>query len=177
MGSSRRGFTVLELLVAVLVGGVVLLAAAATVQVLGHSSGMQLSAAVRQHQRLERESLLRDLVAMLEIDTGDSPAFTGLPHGARFTSWCQVPRGWLERCHVLLATVPLERGIAIMVETAPGYVTEIATAGESAELRFLVSARDGGIWLDRWEGGITIPYAIALLVDRDTIILPIGGRG
>lgn len=174
---ARAGFTLVELMVALVISAVVVLGARMLLEQLGDSAHRTVTAATRADRAANGERLLRDLAARLEIGTADTMRFSGEPGTATFSSWCDVPSGWQERCTVTLVAssdggraslaARLDRGepITLLVRDAP------------IELRYLDDPRAGGRWFTNWGAGITAPLAIAVISGADTLIVRIGDRG
>jgi hypothetical protein len=133
--------------------------------------------AIQSDEDANAERVLRELVRRLEIGTDDSARFTGHERIARFSSWCDVPAGWLERCKVTLAIDTRGREPVLAAALSTGELLVLRRGFSSGQLRFLSDAARGGTWFRSWGESITAPMAIGLVVDADTLILRIGERG
>ena len=175
----RGGFTLVELLVAVAASGLVLLAAR---QVLG---GLEDDV-----RRLERhvaeadatangERALRALVGRLDLsEAGTDPmrGFGGDSIAVAFSSWCERPAGWLERCAVTLRLVSDSGQVGLQAQLSTGETLVLWRANSEAAVRYLDSPAQGGRWLHVWGRGTRAPLALGLVTARDTTILRIGAR-
>jgi prepilin-type N-terminal cleavage/methylation domain-containing protein len=177
--AKRRGFTVVEVLVALAVGAVIVLGARLMLE--GVADGTHR--VTRQAQRTDRdanaERVVRAVVAALEVSESEGRTFGGDERGAHFTSWCDTPGGWQELCPATLA-IRLESGAGAssLVLTLPGGAPlPIRTGFTYGELRYLADPRDDGEWFTSWEAGISVPVAIGAILDRDTLIFKVGVRG
>jgi prepilin-type N-terminal cleavage/methylation domain-containing protein len=173
----RRGFTLVELVVALAIAGGILVGARILLEELAADADALVAAAAEADAEANAERSLRELVVRLEVGTDDARRFSGDERAARFTSWCDVPRGWLERCTVILAVdrEGTEPVLAAMQST--GDVLVLRRGFTSATLRYLGDAARGGTWFRSWGESITAPLAIGIVFDRDTLILRIGERG
>lgn len=171
----RRGFTLVEVIVALSVGAVILIGARLLLENLGASADRIAVAARSEDSGANGELLLRSLVRQIEVGP-ESLMFEGNEDGARFTSWCYTPAGWRERCHVALA-VGREDSSVVLTVVLPDASVAALRARDRIELRYLVDAREGGRWFVRWGEGATAPGAIGVLIDADTMIVRIGERG
>jgi prepilin-type N-terminal cleavage/methylation domain-containing protein len=178
----RRGFTLVEVLVALTVGAVIVLGARLMLEAVGDGTQRVTRQAQRTDRDANAERVLRAVVAALEVSEAEGRTFGGDEREARFTSWCDTPGGWKELCTVTLAIrVDDARngaGAGALVLTLSGGAPLSIRAGFTyGELRYLADARDAGEWFTSWDAGISMPIAIGAIVDRDTLIFKIGVRG
>lgn len=173
----RHGFTVLEVIVALVVSAIVILGARTLVERLDDGARRILAGAVRTDAKANGDRMLRDLALRLEVGTAEAGHFGGEPETAVFTSWCDVPRGWRERCLVTVTIVPGRDRDTIRVATSTGLRFVALDAPAPAALRYLNDSRAGGQWFQSWGAGITAPLAIGIASPRDTTILRVGERG
>jgi prepilin-type N-terminal cleavage/methylation domain-containing protein len=176
-GRRRAGFTLVEVLVALALAGVVLLGARTLLEHLADETHGVTQRAASADAIANGERLLRTLAGRLEVGTAESGPFSGTSEAAHFTSWCEVPQGWLERCDVTIALEQLAGEFALVarLDDAPPLVLRRGFA--SGALRYLNSAAQGGQWFRSWGTGITAPLALGVILDRDTLIIRIGERG
>jgi prepilin-type N-terminal cleavage/methylation domain-containing protein len=172
-----RGFTLIEILVALAVSGLVVLSARALMEAVDDAATRIGVRAESSDRTANAERLLRAVVGRLEVGTPASGQFGGDERSAQFTSWCERPGGWLERCAVTLVLRPERGGTAVALELSTGETITVARGSGRAELRYLSDARGGGSWIRVWGSGITAPLAIAVFLERDTLLLRIGERG
>ena len=171
------GFTMVEVLVALVISGLVLLAARQLFEVVAGAAERVPRAAEVVEARRNRERLLRELLGRVEVGTDTSRTYTGGAARARFVSWCPAAGGWLERCAVELALVASGDSVALEVAWA-GHRVTVLTGRPPARLFYLQSSANGGAWLPRWgEAAISAPLAMLVVVGRDTLFLRIGERG
>lgn len=173
----RDGFTLIEILVALMIGGIVLIGAHQILAALTDSARASETNAIALDRRANGEDLLYRLTGALDIVTPGARPFFGTERIAEFSSWCEVPRGWLESCAVV-----------VTIDTAGGRPAVSARLDDSARvvllrgfthgsLRYLENAENGGTWQRVWGRGVGAPLAIGIILDRDTLIVPIGERG
>jgi prepilin-type N-terminal cleavage/methylation domain-containing protein len=166
----RSGFTIIELMVALALSAMVLLAGRAlTEQVAEIGDTIGLNAAVADSVRA-RAGSLRSIVRNIEV-AADSTNFSGDSRAAKFVSWCTGRDIVRERCAVTLTidsvvTLADSSGSVVLLrDTVPGV------------FRYLGDARDGGHWYRSWGSGTLTPLAIGIVFRTDTIVLRIGDRG
>lgn len=173
----RCGFTLVEVMVALLVSGVVVLGARMMLEQLGDEATRILRYAAHTDRDANAERQLRALTRRLEIATTASSEFGGDEQSAHFSSWCDVPGGWQERCAVTLAVDVQSEKHMLVARLSTGEELIVRDRFERCELRYLKDASVGGTWFRSWGTGISAPIAIGVIVDRDTLILRIGERG
>lgn len=169
----RAGFTLVELMVALVVSAVVVLGARQLLEQLGESAHRTVVVAARADRAANGERLLRDLAGRLEIGRNAAARFSGETGETRFASWCEVPSGWEERCTVSLVA----RGTSLVASFGGADTLTLLVRDAPIELRYLDDPRAGGRWFTSWGAGITAPLAIAVIAGGDTTIVRIGERG
>jgi Prokaryotic N-terminal methylation motif len=170
----RRGFTVIELMVALLVGMMTISGARAISSVLVDHAARLDSVHVEVAEEMNGEHLLRRLV--LEAEAGRDPksTFFGSRDAATFESWCQMPGGWTERCSVALRIERLETDsvVTLVGELSTGERLPLIRLPAPVHLTYLEDATHGGSWSARWGPGTVAPLAIGIFAADQLLILP-----
>ena len=177
----RSGFTLLELTIAIAIGAVIVLATRELVEQLEVTSRVLQRRARSELRRETADELLRSVVGQIEARTdtvgGPDISFFGTATRAEFTTWCQVPGGWEERCRVELRVVASPMGVALLQLSGPVMGTlAIDSLAHGASLAYLLDAGHGGRWVSRWGVAPYAPPAIGMVSDSDTLILPVEPR-
>lgn len=172
---SRRGFTLVELTVALLVGAVAIGGARAVMTTLVDQAARVDSAHAEIATSINGERLLRRLV--LEVRTGQEPGstFSGTAALASFDSRCAMPGGWAEPCRVELRIEP-GAGSAenlLIARLSSGERLEVGRLAAGAQLAYLDDAAHGGRWTPRWGPGTAAPLAIGVISSEATLIFPV----
>lgn len=171
----RHGFTVIEIVVALAITGMLVLGARFILETLGDHATRIGAAARAADASANADRWLRSTVAQIEVDSAHR--FEGDERRAQFQTWCPRPSGWAERCQVALALETGDQG-GVFTGTLPGGERLVLRRDfQGGTLRYLVSARAGGSWVAGWRDGITPPLAIGVILDGDTTIVRIGERG
>lgn len=173
MTAPRRGFTLVEVLVAMVVASVALALARAILGGVAEGNTRIIAAA---HQRdVERSSrqLLRSLLASARTLGPDSVTFIGSPRAMFTRSRCPVPGGWSEPCSITVSIADSAPLVLLGINSSRLAVID-GSATTFAALCYLRSAADGGQWVPNWRSTPDLPLAIGLIVDRDTVIVPVG---
>jgi prepilin-type N-terminal cleavage/methylation domain-containing protein len=174
----RSGFTLIELIVAIMISGIVLLGARALWESLAGSVDRLRLEASADARVANGERLLRSLVGRLEVGTDQSHEFAGDEQHATFTTWCDAPAGWQERCDAELAIEPDSGGAEQLVaRLSTGEVITLERGFSTGVLRYLNDPAGGGVWFRIWGHGITAPLAIGAITDGDTAIVRIERGG
>jgi len=178
------GFTLLEVLVALTVSGIVVLLAHAIFTAVT-DAGRQVQAA---RTALDRESNARRWMqaAFLSLDVGSDSAagpFEGRPDRVRFGAWLETPGGWFERQKLELRA---DRGEFV----ARRDDTQIILADSVADVAFdyLLEPGENTKWVREWISPVSAPLAVRVRIKRgkgrgeggmvvDTLLLLIKERG
>jgi prepilin-type N-terminal cleavage/methylation domain-containing protein len=174
---ARGGFTLLEVIVALAVSGMVLLGARSVLGQLGTDAERIEAAAAESDRASNADALLRAVVGRTANSVPEQARFVGDATGARFVSWCEVPGGWLERCQAMLGIVQTGDSASLVLTLDPGGMVPLKTGVRRARLRYLVSPQEGGRWLDEWTSQLSTPVAVGVEVDDSLWIVPVGERG
>ena len=175
--ASRRGFSLVEMMVALLISGMVVLGARMMLEQLGDSAIRTIARSTRADREANGERLLRDLAGRLDVGSDASTGFSGEPGTAHFGSWCDVPSGWQEPCRVALVVVDRGQRSTLIATFAPNDSVTLLVREHPMQLRYLGEPRAAGRWFISWGAGITAPLAIAVISGTDTMIVRIGERG
>ncbi len=188
-----RGFTLIEVLVALTVSGIVVLLAHAVFTAVT-DAGRQVQAA---RTALDHESNAGRWMqaTFLSLDVGsDSGAgpFEGRPDRVAFGAWLETPGGWFERQRVELR---LDRGqfITRLGNTAQGAGRDgaaIALVDSVTDVAFdyLLEPGENTKWVREWISPVSAPLAVRIRIQRgtrngeggmvaDTLLLLIKARG
>jgi len=176
----HNGFTLIEVVVALLIGSIVLLGAHAMLAALSDRASALTAAGADVNREANGDAELRDIVGQIDVGTPGARAFTGTPQQASFSTWCDVPSGWLERCDVTLAFDSTGANAGLVLQRG-GETIVLRRGFVRGVFRYLASASGGGQWVEQWGASVTAPLGIgAILQDSthtDTVILRIGPRG
>ncbi|MBA3889829.1 MAG: prepilin-type N-terminal cleavage/methylation domain-containing protein [Gemmatimonadaceae bacterium] len=178
MRGERNGFTLLEVLVALVLAAILVAALRGLAEGVGETALRISRAAHDRDTAANSERGLRRLVGSAELSGGDHDRFDGEPSRIRFTSWCQVPRGWQERCRVDLTFESAgSDSVALVGTVETGAQLRFHIGAAPGTIRYLGSARDGGRWFTAWRTAIAPPSAVAFIFGTDTLVVRIGDRG
>ena len=180
--STSRGFTLVEVMVAlVLTGMIALLAHRIFAAALDGSDRLQ-----RAVRSLDREQNARRLLAamLLSVAAGTGPgdaSFEGGPEKIRFTAWLETPEGWFERKSVELS---LEAG-RVVAAIPPEPPVVLGDSVTLLKFDYLLELGAESRWVSEWKSPVTAPLAVRVRISRrlgsgsvaDTILYLIKARG
>ena len=174
---SRRGFTIIEVTVALVIGGLALSAAAALLAGLGQRADQIRAAGAREDRDANGERLLRALWGNLQarLDT-TTHSVTGDSTAVNFASLCETVEGWLRQCDARLSVRRTGAAFQFLLELSPRDTRSMTTvslwSGDSgpARLRYLRDVAGGGRWTTSWND-IVIPSAVEIVAGPDTMLV------
>jgi len=173
------GFTLLEVMVALAVGGLVVLFAQ---RLLGQVAAGLRASAVAQRD-LDREQNARRLVQslLLSLEVGDEGgAFEGEGNQVAFAAWLQRPEGWFVRERVRLGW----NNGRVETLTSQGAIV-LWDSVATLDLDYLLEPGATTSWVRRWTSPVSAPVALRVRLGRrvgqavvaDTLLFLIKERG
>ena len=176
----RGGFTLVELIAALVVGGIVIVGARSILTTLADHTDRVTGVAADLDRVANGERILRALAGGVEIATTPGSGFGGEAREASFTTWCDAAGGWQERCRVRLVVAPADsigQRHMLAAIVAGGDGIPLLNTPSPMQLLYLGDAANGGTWYSMWARGLSIPLAIGIATVDDTLIVRIGERG
>jgi prepilin-type N-terminal cleavage/methylation domain-containing protein len=149
----REGFTVIEVMVAVAIAGVVIVAAHRIFT--GVAEGARAVAVTRESldRSVNAQRWLKATLLSLE------PPFEGRADRASFTSWQLVPGGWLERAPTQL----LQEGSAFF-GVAGAERLQLADSVSAVMFDYLLDPGADTKWVRQWISPVSAPLAVRLRI-------------
>ena len=178
----RTGFTLLEVLVAVMIAATLLLSADLVFEQLADSRQAMARATVERDRAENSAETIRRWVRQVDVSPHPGPgsaphAFAGDATEASFTSSCLAAGGWERECDVSLRITTGSESAALVAVSSTGDSARLTVHGRTLAIRYLMDAANGGRWLSSWPSGPTVPIAIGIVSRADTIAYRIGARG
>jgi hypothetical protein len=164
-------------MVALAVGGIVLLGARTLLWQVADGAERIAESAYALDREANADWVLRSAVASLDVPGDDGPALRGTQRGARFRTWCTSAEGWLEPCEATLGLVRPAGTNVLVLEMGGQPPIPLRSGFRSGRLLYLVRSGEGGVWVQEWSSEASIPLAVGVVLDADTLILRIGERG
>jgi prepilin-type N-terminal cleavage/methylation domain-containing protein len=170
-----KAFTLIEVLVALVVGSLLVASARQLLDTVAYGTKrLEVESSVHDRQR-NGELTVRALVRTLHPGTPDQDSIIGGPDSVTFSSWCEVPQGWQERCRVTLRLHDFGYSRAIHVRTDSGLSFAVDWQGIVGPFLYLWQSGEDRVWRQSWIEE-SPPSAIGIVRRLDTLLLPIVSR-
>ena len=176
--SSSRGFTLVEVMVALAIGGVVVLCAERMFAAAA-DGGRALEQAREQLDRSAnaRRWLQATFLSLAVGDSGSGP-FDGNTDRLRFTAWQMTPGGWLEPRRIELSATDGR----LMALVSPGELLPLAVGVNDLAFDYLLEPGAESRWVQQWISPVSAPLAVRIRLGRalgraDTLLVLIKERG
>jgi prepilin-type N-terminal cleavage/methylation domain-containing protein len=172
MRAERRGMTLVELIAAIAIAGLVLLGALLLLDSVSDSVRRIENDAAAVTADGTTFGLLHQLLNDATATFDTTKRFEGDDHG--FTCWtrCREPQGWTAACRVDIAIVDSGPGSVFRASFANSNERTLQRYGRTARLRYFDADRQ--VWRSAWSGSATIPVALEVVAGNDTTIYSIG---
>jgi prepilin-type N-terminal cleavage/methylation domain-containing protein len=149
----QSGFTLVEVMVAIVIGALVILGAHQVFS--GVAAGTHAVAEARE--RLDRASNGRRWLKATFLSL--EPPFEGRSHRAAFTSWQLAPGGWFEPKPVVLF-----RDGDRFVGTIDAQQLELADSVSELMFDYLLTPGANSRWVPEWMSPVSAPLAIRIRI-------------
>jgi len=178
----ERGFTLIEVMLALSLGALVVLAAHRIFT--GVVDGVERMDAARADldRAMNARRWLTATVGSLAVGDQDGP-FVGKPDQVAFGSWQLTLEGWLTRRRVALGAAN-GRFVAVAPQGDP---LVLADSVRDVQFDYLLDPGENATWVREWISPVSAPLAIRVRVTRgcgrgergcvDTLLLIVGPRG
>jgi prepilin-type N-terminal cleavage/methylation domain-containing protein len=171
---SPAAFTLVEVLAALALTGLAVTCGTLLFRQTGDESARMEQERTVVSRLGNSDALLRALLRNAEASLDTAKRFRGDERSVTYQSWCATPSGWLERCGVTLAVDQRPDSSVLLAHLSSGEAFDLRALPGRVELRFLDLPGRDSIWVARWDESVSLPMAVALLGERDTLILPVG---
>ena len=173
--NGRRGFTLIEVMIALTLSAlVVLLAHRIFTGVVDGAQTLKAARTALDHDA-NASRALTEMFGSLDIGMDGAGGFAGRPERAEFTTWQRVPTGWLERRRVV---VEVEGGVLI---ARSDQTLALQDSVSRVEFDYLLEPGANAAWVREWISPVSAPVAVRVRIMRvvatDTMLFIVGPRG
>jgi prepilin-type N-terminal cleavage/methylation domain-containing protein len=179
---TRGGFTLVEVLVALAVGGLVILLAHRLFAAAGDASRAVTIAQIDLDRDANARRWLQAAFLSLDVGTDSGTSFEGRPDRVTFSSWLQTSDQWTERRRVELSAAD-----ARFLAKVGGESVILTPVVESVAFDYLLEPGADSKWVREWVSPVSAPLAVRVRVHRepaagsrapvDTVLFLIKERG
>lgn len=158
----RRGFTLMELLVALTIGALVVLLVHQLFAAVADRGKTLVAARAALDRTMNAHRWLQATLLSVDVGTERASGFEGRPDHAAFTTWLLTPDGWFERRQVALA-----RSVDRLVATVtPGTSISLADGVTDLQLDYLFEPGAESRWVREWVSPVSAPVAVRMRLAR-----------
>ncbi len=170
------GFTLVEILIALAITGLVALMARKLVQVTLDSVRALAASRERADQDANARVWLRSTLLSLEV--GDSAgSFAGNPARMELSAWVQQPGGWLERRRITVEA----RDRSLIAIGATEEPLRLVDSVDAVAFDYLLEPGANTGWVQQWLSPVSAPLGVRVRIahpeSTDTLLLLIKERG
>lgn len=179
MKRARAGFTLIEVMVALMLSALVVLLAHEIFSGVVDGVGRLDAARATLDRRSNARRWLIEAFGSLQAGVDSAGPFEGHPDHVGFATWQQVAPSGLRRERILMRQV----GPTLMAQTGDGTVS-LADSVSQVGFDYLLEPGANTTWAREWLSPVSAPLAVRLRITyvgspvrADTLLLVIGGRG
>lgn len=158
----NAGLTLIEVVVALLVGGLVVLVAHQVFDAVGE----QGRALAKARRALDREAnahrWLGATFLSLEVGLDSAGGFEGRAHRAAFTGWQLTAEGWFERRRVVLE----REDHRLVARVTPGEPLTLDEGVGDVAFDYLLDPGAESRWVREWVSPVSAPVAVRMRVAK-----------
>jgi prepilin-type N-terminal cleavage/methylation domain-containing protein len=173
----RRGFTLIELVVALAITGLVLLLAHGMFTVATDGVRELKQAREAADRSGNAHDWLRDAFLSLDVGQQGDVQFDGHADRLRFTTWLLTPHGWAERFDIRLRL----RDSTFTAAVGPDERIPLYHGVTSAAFDYLLEPGVDTRWAAEWVSPVSAPVAVRVRITTvsgaDTILYLVKSRG
>ncbi|OLD39480.1 MAG: hypothetical protein AUI57_03150 [Candidatus Rokubacteria bacterium 13_1_40CM_2_68_8] len=161
-GLDQRGFTLIEILVALTIGAVVVLLAHELFGAVVDRGRTLAMARTALDRSANARRWLDATFLSLDVGTDGGSGFEGRPDHAGFTAWLLTPDGWFERRQV---TLDVEQG-RLRASVNPGTPIALIDSVTDLQIDYLLEPGAESRWVREWVSPVSAPVAVRLRMER-----------
>jgi prepilin-type N-terminal cleavage/methylation domain-containing protein len=160
--SREAGFTLIEVLLALMIGALVVLLARQLVVAVADGSHTLLAARARLDRASNARRWLAATFLSLDMGTDSARGFAGRADRVDFTAWERTVDDWFERRYVTLGL----DGSQLVATVLPGHPVVLMDSLDDVAWDYLLEPGAESRWVREWISAVSAPIAIRLRVTR-----------
>jgi prepilin-type N-terminal cleavage/methylation domain-containing protein len=161
-GGDHRGFTLVELLVALSIASVVVIVAHQLFAAVAEHGKTLTAARTSLDRRANARRWLKGAFLSLDVGTDGASGFEGRPDHVAFSTWLLTPDGWFERRAVSLA----RNDDRLVANVTPGQPIALMDSATDVELDYLLEPGAESRWVREWVSPVSAPLTVRLRIAR-----------
>lgn len=173
MPREPRGFTILELMLALSLIGLAVVAVRTLLVELDLVRDRVTTRSTEIAREMNGKHLLGELVRHISSDDS-AHFFSGTPSAASFISTCLSLHGWDEPCRASLTVSSHSSVSALFVATGGNRPSAVLRGAAQMRLIYFDESSAEPRWLDSWESSTALPAAVGIVQARDTLAFRVG---
>jgi prepilin-type N-terminal cleavage/methylation domain-containing protein len=159
---SDRGFTLIEILVALTIGALAVLLAHEIFAAVVDRGQALVHARLALDREVNARRWLEATFLSLDVGVDSAGGFEGRRDRVRFASWLRTPDGWFERRALVLGR---EQG-RLIASVTPGDPIALLDNVTDLQLDYLLEPGAESRWVREWVSPVSAPVAVRLRVTR-----------
>ena len=161
-GGDRRGFTLIEVVVALTIGALVVLVAHQLFEAVAERGRTLIAARTALDRAVNARRWLGATFLSLDVGTEGAGGFDGRPDHVVFSTWLLTPDGWFERGQVTLSA---EQG-QLRAAVTPGTSIALVDSVTDLELDYLLEPGAESRWVHEWVSPVSAPVAVRMRITK-----------
>jgi len=158
----QRGFTLIEVLVALTIGAVVVLLAHELFGAVAERGRTLLAARTALDRSANARRWLAATFLSLDVGTDGAGGFDGRPDHAAFSTWLLTADGWFERRQVTLGA---EQG-HLQAGVTPGTAIALMDSVTDLQFDYLLEPGAESRWVREWVSPVSAPVAVRMRITK-----------
>ena len=161
-GGDRRGFTLIEVIVALTIGALVVLVAHQLFAAVADRGRTLIEAQTTFDRRANARRWLKATFLSLDVGTDGAVGFDGRPEHAAFSTWLLTPDGWFERRQVTLSA---EQG-RLRAAVTRGTAIALSDTVTDVQFEYLLEPGTESRWVREWVSPVSAPVAVRMRITK-----------
>ena len=173
MRREPRGFTLTEVMVALVIGTVVVVTAHAVFRAVADQGRRLEEAREALDREMNARRWLQAAFLSLEVGVDRTVGFAGLDDRVGFAAWQRTAEGWFERRDIALEC----RDQRLVATLTPGEPVTLEEGVQTVAFDYLLEPGEESRWVREWISPVSAPIAVRVRIQRSGDSSPIARAG